>query len=102
MKNLKDTKAMSPVKKETTGTSSRAHVLRILAFVISHGFIISPVGYGYFVSSFVKFHCCPCAPDRLSCPCTEAVQEITELGKCKCQLFWRDYTTYMVEKYGEE
>lgn len=30
---------------------------------------------------------CPCKPDRLSCPCNEALKEIQTVGHCECRLF---------------
>lgn len=91
---------MQAVKVKPT-QAARLHTRRLIEFAQNHGFVITPVGYGYCVDSFNKFHCCPCAPARKDCPCEEAEGEILTLGKCKCQLFWEDYDTYLAEKFKE-
>jgi len=75
---------------------------QLIEFAQKHHFVITPVGYGYYVTSFNKFNCCPCAPERKACPCEEAEDEIATLGHCKCQLFWISYETYLTEKFKEE
>ena len=80
-------------------TVSRNHAVELLRFAASHKFVVNPAGYKYYTDGFLKFGCCPCDKTRLSCPCEQAVDEITSLGKCKCQLFWRDYETYLTEKF---
>ncbi len=106
-KTIKDAWAMGLISK-TTGVkpaspiATRAHVRPLIEFARDNHFIVTPVGYGYSVERFSKFGCCPCAPERKGCPCEEALNEIILLGKCKCQLFWRDYETYLAEKFKEE
>lgn len=75
--------------------NKRDHVIKLLNFAMSHGFVINPIGHKYYTDGFRKFGCCPCDETRLLCPCEQAVDEITNLGKCKCQLFWRDYKAYL-------
>jgi len=100
---LKDARVaglIPPKKKRTKLTKVSPHTARlILEFAQEHNFVINPVGYGYYVESFTEFKCCPCASDRKSCPCEEAEREILNFGHCKCQLFWRDYKTYLIGKF---
>ena len=64
-------------------------------FARDHGFVIHPGrGYNYYIESFLMFDCCPCDPNRKSCPCNEAINEVTKIGHCICRLFWRDLDTY--------
>jgi len=104
-KTLKDAKALGlipPKEKRTMIAKVSNHVTRqIIKFAQKHHFIITPVGYSYYVASFAEFGCCPCAPPRKSCPCEESVNEVLTLGKCKCQLFWISYETYLAEKFKE-
>jgi len=103
-KNMKDAKAMGllpkKVKKPIAVVSNHV-VKKLIEFALVHHFIITPVGYNYCAASFAEHRCCPCAPERKDCPCEEAENEILTLGKCKCQLFWRDYETYLAEKFKE-
>ena len=104
-KTLKDAQAMGLIPKaeakevKTVASISRVHLQELIEFAKEHHFVITPVGCGYYVASFNKFQCCPCAPERKSCPCDESEKEILTLGKCKCQLFWRDYETYLAAKF---
>lgn len=77
---------------------------KLVRFAIDHGFVITPVGYKYYVDSFNMFAACPCDRSRKACPCDEAVREIQDEGHCRCQLFWRDYETFLEAKHmtGEE
>jgi len=79
--------------------NARAQVGRLLQFAIEHNFVITPAGVWYFVDSYNMFGCCPCDQERKSCPCQEAEEEVRIKGKCLCHLFWRDYKTYLEEKY---
>lgn len=38
---------------------------------------------------------CPCVPGRNHCPCEESLEDIKELGRCRCGLFCND--DYLVE-----
>lgn len=87
---------------KTPGKISRAHFINLIHFAIENNFIITPVGYSYFVDSYNMFNCCPCDPKRKSCPCSEVVEEVKIKGKCRCHLFWRDYQTYLEMKLGEK
>lgn len=33
---------------------------------------------------------CPCDSKRLSCPCSQVVDEVNSQGHCHCRLFWDD------------
>jgi len=35
----------------------------------------------------VRIKGCPCVPERLLCPCDEALQDIERAGVCRCLLF---------------
>lgn len=78
----------------------RKRVIRLISFAKFHNFIITPVGFQYYVDAFAEFNTCPCDRSRKDCPCSEAVQEVETQGKCLCQLFWKDYQTYLAEKYN--
>jgi ferredoxin-thioredoxin reductase catalytic subunit len=41
---------------------------------------------------------CPCVPGRKHCPCPQALDDIKELGRCRCGLFCND--DYLVEYSG--
>ena len=67
----------------------------IVDFARDNNLIINPgVGYDYYVESYFKFACCPCDTERKNCPCSEAKDEVNEIGWCKCRLFWRDLNTF--------
>ncbi len=68
---------------------------RLIKFAQENSLVITPVGYTYFVESFVQFNACPCDRTRKSCPCNKALEEIKIKGRCLCHLFWRDYQTYL-------
>jgi len=70
-------------------------------FAQKYGFVISPAGYDYYIESFLMFNCCPCDPDRKNCPCSEAIEEVTQKGHCLCRLFWRSYEDYKKETFKE-
>ena len=78
----------------------RERVIRLISFAKLHNFVITPVGCQYYIDGFAKFNACPCDRTRTDCPCTEGAQEVETQGKCKCQLFWKDYRTYLSEKYN--
>lgn len=104
--NIKDAKALGLIPKIKVKpfikSVSPKIARQLIEFAQKYGFIITPVGYGYYVSSFAEHGCCPCAPERKGCPCEEAENEVLTLGKCKCGLFWRDYETYLAEKFKKE
>ncbi len=69
--------------------------LKIVSFAITNNFTISPaVGYLYTIKNLMDIGCCPCDTDRKHCPCSEAYNEVTLMGKCKCGLFWSDLETF--------
>lgn len=74
-------------------------ILKVLIFAQMHGFVLDPDGYAYRLRGYLMFNHCPCAPDRKSCPCDQAVDEVTRQGHCKCQLFWRSYGDYLRVHY---
>lgn len=84
--------------RKPTGDAARAANLRVVEFARDNKIVISPVGMGYYIESVLMFNCCPCAKERPSCPCPESIGEVRDIGHCKCQLFWRDYDTYIKQK----
>jgi len=80
----------------------REHSTRMVEWARDHGFVITPVGYGYFVESYSKFNRCPCDENRPACPCSQAEQEIKIKGRCLCHLFWRDYQAFLDFRNGLE
>lgn len=87
-----------PEIKPAGGDGAKQQVLKILTFAHLFKCIITPVGYSYYVDSVTMFGCCPCDQSRKTCPCSEAPGELEKDGHCTCQLFWRDYQTYMTQK----
>ena len=102
LKGLKELGIKLPPVKVINYKVPPAQGWRLIKFAVDHDFVISPMGYGYYAASFAEFRCCPCAPERKACPCEEAAEEVLSLGKCKCQLYWRDYATYLAEKFKKE
>ena len=48
---------------------------------------------------------CPCVPDRKECPCAFVLEDIEELGRCRCGLFCngrylREYTRLIGQRKG--
>lgn len=67
----------------------------ILDFARDNNLVIHPGGgYEYYINIFYKCGHCPCAKERLHCPCPESIEEVRKDGWCKCHLFWRDLDTY--------
>jgi hypothetical protein len=91
-----------PEVKTAPSPAGRAQQARLLAFARDKHFIITPVGYQYYVDSFNQFQACPCDTGRKACPCTEAENEVVLKGSCLCKLFWRDYGTYMDTIFKEQ
>lgn len=87
-----------PKKKASNVKKSKANAMRrqILDFARDNKLIIHPGrGFDYYVDIYFESgQHCPCDPKRLSCPCSESIQEVENNGWCKCRLFWRDYDTY--------
>ena len=75
---------------------------KLVCYAQEHGVVITPVGYGYFVESYIQFSWCPCDPARKNCPCEQALEEIKIEGRCLCHLFWRDYQTFLDFSKGGE
>lgn len=67
----------------------------IVEHAIKNGFVISPFGFGNYIDNVNEFKCCPCAPERKICPCTQSESEVKEKGCCLCRLFYRDYQTFL-------
>ena len=38
----------------------------------------------------VRMKGCPCEPERLNCPCADALDDIEQEGTCRCNLFAND------------
>jgi len=38
----------------------------------------------------IKKDGCPCVPTRPQCPCSQVLDDIKELGRCRCGLFCND------------
>jgi hypothetical protein len=91
-----------PEVKTVPSQAGRAQQARLLTFARDNNFIITPVGYQYYVDSFNQFHACPCDISRKDCPCEQACGEILTKGSCLCKLFWRDYGTYMDTIFKEQ
>ena len=68
---------------------------KLVHYAQKHNIVISPVGYGYFVESYIQFSRCPCDSARKDCPCEQALEEIKIKGRCLCHLFWRDYQAFL-------
>lgn len=83
-------KTMSKMK---TGNNKKRR--EICDFARDNNFVIHPGGgYEYYIRIFDKCGHCPCAKERLHCPCPESIEEVRKEGWCKCHLFWRDLNTY--------
>jgi len=93
---------LPPIATRAPSKIGRTQVIKLIRFAIENDFVITPIGYSYFVDSYSMFGCCPCDQERKSCPCPEAVEEVKTNGKCLCHLFWRDYKTYLEEKLKEK
>ena len=68
-------------------------------FAQEHKFVIHPGGFEYFLRNYLEVGCCPCDTKRKSCPCDEAVEEVTTNGHCLCHLFWRSYQDFVTLKF---
>jgi hypothetical protein len=79
---------------------SRNQVIKVLTFAQENKCFINPMGYGYYLEGFTEFGHCVCDKKRLSCPCEQAAGEIEVNGRCLCQLYWRDYGTYLEQKFN--
>ncbi len=67
----------------------------VLDRAIEKGWFINPgKGMETFIENVILIHRCPCDPSRPDCPCPEAEAEVTEKGRCKCGLYWRDYKAF--------
>ncbi len=67
----------------------------VLEFAIKNNCIINPQGWNSALEDFNEFQHCVCDPNRPTCPCEQAAQEVKTKGHCKCHLFWLDHRTYM-------
>lgn len=74
-------------------------ILQALEFAQKNGFVLDPDGYAYRLRGYLIFNRCPCAPDRKTCPCDQAANEVKTAGHCKCQLYWRSYQDYIEVYY---
>jgi ferredoxin-thioredoxin reductase catalytic subunit len=70
-----------------------------LEFAIEHKLVINPsLGYTKHSDSINRLGCCPCDNTRKACPCEQALGEVESMGHCLCQLFWKDYQTYLDDR----
>lgn len=96
---LKDIGMDLPIpEREITGIIAKNQMLSVIKFAMENDLVIHPMGYSYYVDGFNEFKHCPCDSSRPKCPCDEAADEVRTNGKCKCQLFWLDYETYINTK----
>jgi hypothetical protein len=55
---------------------------------IEHNLVINPYhSLENWASLVEERKCCPCAKERLLCPCEELMSEIEQNGMCKCTFF---------------
>ena len=47
----------------------------------------------------VRVRGCPCEPERLKCPCDEALNDIEQDGTCRCNLFANDSYMEFLRKW---
>jgi ferredoxin-thioredoxin reductase catalytic subunit len=67
----------------------------IVDHAIKHGWLINPAkGMEVYVENITKFGYCPCDSSRPDCPCPEAEAEVTNKGRCRCGLYWRNYEVF--------
>jgi len=106
--------AMTGLQRELTKRDGGGHIIpkngkykptkeqmqAVLEFAIKHKVVINPLDGIEALVDFNQFGRCVCDPARPTCPCEQAPQEIKEKGHCKCHFFWRDYETYMEDRYG--
>ena len=71
-------------------------------FAQKYKFVIHPKGFDYFLRNYLESGCCPCDPQRKSCPCGQAAREVIQNGHCLCRLFWRSYQDFVTIMFGKE
>ena len=70
--------------------------INIVSFAKQNDFVVNPLlGFDYFVKHYLEDHHCACAPERKVCPCPESLQEVATIGKCKCGLYFKDYSCWL-------
>ena len=70
-------------------------VAAIVEHAREHSFLINPAtGYVDALRNIKTFHHCPCDASRPKCPCPQSVDEVKNIGYCKCRLYWRDLDTF--------
>ncbi len=68
---------------------------QVLDFARDNNLVIHPGrGFEYYTNNFFEVGHCPCAKERLDCPCPESIEEVGKDGWCLCRLYWRDLDTY--------
>jgi len=68
----------------------------IVLFAKKNSFLIHPaIGYDYFVQNWLLLNACACAPERKHCPCPESIMEVSEKGRCKCGLYWKNLDCWL-------
>lgn len=90
----------SSVKQPTRSLSAIERAF--IEFAIKNSLAINPAGYRKYADNYAKFGCCPCDSNRHSCPCPEALGEVAAQGHCLCHLFWKNYETFLAEKWPKE
>ena len=69
----------------------RAVALEISEFAAEHELKIHPgQDAESFASLVIRKGGCPCVPGRNHCPCEFVLEDIKELGRCRCGLFCND------------
>ncbi|MCK9600849.1 MAG: hypothetical protein M0R06_17540 [Sphaerochaeta sp.] len=76
--------------------------MAMLDFARDNNLVITPAGYDYFVDNYLEFGHCVCDKTRPVCPCPQALEDVKEIGHCKCRLFFRDYDTFKKMYCDEE
>lgn len=90
----------SSSKQPTRSLSAIEH--SFIEFAIKNGLVINPAGYRKYADNYAKFGSCPCDASRKACPCVQALDEVAAQGHCLCHLFWKNYQTYLEQKWKEE
>jgi ferredoxin-thioredoxin reductase catalytic subunit len=66
----------------------RDQIDKFIMLCSEKGLVTNPrFSYMDWVEEIQKKNCCPCANERLECPCNESEIEIRTNGKCKCEYF---------------
>ena len=80
--------------KKVSGKIGNGKRREIIDWAVEHNFITNPNGYEYYIENWFAFGFCVCDKTRKYCPCPESIDEVKELGYCKCRLYYRNYEVY--------